>query len=89
MIVEAATGDHIGGLFTDPEGVSAVGLTGDGTRVAVVTSSSLGLTRWNLDAATWIDAACAVAGRNLTLQEWEQNMGDAEYRATCPERPLP
>ncbi len=44
---------------------------------------------WDLDPARWETAACEVAGRNLTREEWETHIGDlASYRATCPELPL-
>ena len=44
---------------------------------------------WDLDPSRWETAACEVAGRNLTREEWETHIGDlASYRATCPELPL-
>ena len=33
---------------------------------------------------TWIDRACAIAGRDLTTTEWEQAFGDRPYHETCP-----
>ncbi len=30
-----------------------------------------------------IDYACAVAGRDLTEQEWRDAFGDLAYRSTC------
>jgi hypothetical protein len=33
----------------------------------------------------WIDHACAVAGRNLTPDEWREVFGDRPYRETCPD----
>jgi WD40 repeat protein len=38
-----------------------------------------------LDEAT--ELACDIAGRNLTLEEWEQYLGDAHYHSTCPRLP--
>ncbi len=40
---------------------------------------------WDLDVSRWYDIACAAAGRNLTLGEWEQ-FGPAgrPYEVTCP-----
>jgi len=32
----------------------------------------------------WTAFACAVAGRNLTDQEWRADFGDQPYRSTCP-----
>ena len=38
--------------------------------------------------AHWEDAACRLAGRNLTPAEWAPYLGDlAPYRATCPSYP--
>jgi WD40 repeat protein len=39
---------------------------------------------WRLDTATWLEAACRIANRNLTLEEWKTYMGDQPYRETCP-----
>ena len=35
---------------------------------------------------SWIDRACAVAGRNLTEDEWAEAIGDRPYHETCPPR---
>ena len=44
-----------------------------------------GIVVWDLDPAHWVDAACQLAGRNLTHAEWDQYIGDlAPYRQTCP-----
>ena len=42
---------------------------------------------WSLDPEAWTRRACEVAGRNLTREEWRQNMGDQPYRKTCAEWP--
>jgi len=43
---------------------------------------------WNVDPDTWPAIACRAAGRNMTLEEWEQFGPQGEpYRATCPEWP--
>jgi len=42
-----------------------------------------------LEPERWLEAACEVAGRNLTRAEWETNVGVlAPYAATCPEFPI-
>jgi WD40 repeat protein/energy-coupling factor transporter ATP-binding protein EcfA2 len=44
---------------------------------------------WDLDVASWIRKACAIANRNLTRWEWAQYVGqDVPYRAPCPELPV-
>jgi hypothetical protein len=41
---------------------------------------------WNLDPTRWAEAACDLAGRNLTVDEWQTYIGDlAEYNNTCPD----
>ena len=43
---------------------------------------------WDLDPAHWVSAACGVAGRNLTRDEWATHIGDlSPYRPTCPQFP--
>ena len=45
---------------------------------------------WNLAPSNLRTAACGLAGRNLTQQEWQQYLAWAgPRRATCPEYPLP
>ena len=36
-------------------------------------------------SADWTRRACEVAGRNLTREEWRQNIGDQPYHRTCPQ----
>jgi len=43
---------------------------------------------WDLDPQDWVSAACRLAGRNLTREEWSTHIGSlAPYRATCPQFP--
>jgi hypothetical protein len=53
----------------------------------LVTTTPNQLLAWNLDFAAWPDIACAAAGRNLTLGEWERFGPDEPYRATCSQWP--
>jgi hypothetical protein len=48
-----------------------------------------GIQVWDLDPDHWAAAACRVAGRNLTEQEWTAYLGDigGDHRATCPDHP--
>jgi hypothetical protein len=40
--------------------------------------------RWDLRPAQWRRAACGLAGRSLTRDEWAAHVGDlATYRRTC------
>ncbi len=43
--------------------------------------------RWDVDASSWRDRACSVAGRNLTRDEWEKFVPGRRYRPTCDQWP--
>jgi class 3 adenylate cyclase/WD40 repeat protein len=61
-----------------------IALSTDGSHLAI--PSPEGPQIWDLEPDQWADAACRVAGRNLTRAEWDTNIGDLEpYRATCPD----
>jgi WD40 repeat protein/class 3 adenylate cyclase len=43
---------------------------------------------WDVDPAVWRRRACAIAGRNLSREEWKLYLpSGAPYRATCPQWP--
>ncbi len=55
----------------------------DGLEMAA--ASDHGIVVWDLDPNHWVTAACEVAGRNLTREEWDHYLGVlCSYRATCP-----
>jgi WD40 repeat protein len=41
---------------------------------------------WNLDPQVWMARACALAGRNLTHEEWDVYVG-GDYATTCEQWP--
>jgi WD40 repeat protein len=71
----------------DPD-VAQIGATlrPDGEQLAVATEHGVQL--WNLDPEAWREAACRLAGRNLTHEEWDNYIPQGEpYRATCSQWP--
>lgn len=64
---------------------AAVAYLGDGSGLLV--TSPDGRT-WTLDTrpASWLERACALAGRDLTRDEWERYFPERDYRVTCPQR---
>jgi WD40 repeat protein/tRNA A-37 threonylcarbamoyl transferase component Bud32 len=59
----------------------------DGTLLAVAGVNTLGML-WDVDPAVWRQRACAIAGRNLSREEWNLYLPSATaYRATCSEWP--
>jgi tetratricopeptide (TPR) repeat protein len=43
---------------------------------------------WSTEVAQWKQRACLAANRNMTMDEWEDAMGDAPYAKTCPAFPV-
>jgi DNA-binding SARP family transcriptional activator len=61
-------------------------LRGDGLEAAA--NSEHGIIVWDLDPQHWIDAACVLAGRNLTPTEWSRHLDKlGAFRTTCPAYP--
>lgn len=52
---------------------------------AVVTNAPQGVAVWDIDPEHLADAACQLAGRNLTPTEWDTYLANpGDHRATCP-----
>ena len=83
-VYDVATGIRIG----DPIPIeSPLGYGGflrpDGLQLAV--TSRAGVVTWNLESEALLDAACQLAGRNLTETEWSAYMSRfGARRETCP-----
>jgi WD40 repeat protein len=86
-IFHVDSGIRLGAPIAIPDGDGEViGLSLDGMTLVLGGGASDGVQVWDLRPSAWIDAACRLAGRNLTVEEWDSNIGDlAEYRPTCPE----
>jgi WD40 repeat protein len=54
----------------------------DGTRLFALTDGGVGY-RWDVRPAAWAQYACAVAGRRLTRQEWQDALPDRPYAPAC------
>jgi WD40 repeat protein len=84
-VYDVASGTRLG----DPIGVDAPFsypgyLRPDGHEVAV--TDATGVSVWDLDPEHLAEAACQLAGRNLTRTEWATYLNDVgTYRRTCPD----
>jgi WD40 repeat protein len=84
-LYDVGSGQRIG----DPISSQAPGawpgfLKPDGSELVV--SIPTGIAVWNLDPATHLEAACRIAGRQLTRAEWATYLsGFGSYRQTCPD----
>ena len=57
--------------------------TRDGKNVIAVYGDGHGFV-WPASTAAWKRHACAVAGRNLTREEWSRYVGSRGYSRACP-----
>ena len=85
-VYDVASGVQIGTPITIPDTQRVyTSLTLDGTQLAIGGGGGDSITIWDLEPGHWVEAACRLAGRNLTPDEWDSNIGDlARYRETCP-----
>jgi len=73
-------GVQLGGTFPNDPGFRIGG--NDGPQLLTAVDDHLLV--WNLDVESWPEIACRAAGRNLTVEEWEQfGPSDEAYAATC------
>ncbi len=71
-----------------PSGARNFSITYRRDSTGVVIASTDGRT-WTVDTRTntWVARACAIAGRNLTDDEWSQFFPSQPYEPTCPQWP--
>ena len=62
-----------------------VAIRPDGKELAIGGGVGQDFLVWDLDPQHWVTAACTLAGRNLTQEEWDTYIGDlAEYHTHLP-----
>ncbi|GAB4573844.1 MAG: hypothetical protein Kow0077_17520 [Anaerolineae bacterium] len=83
ILWDVATGRALGApLVSQPDAwILALTSTVDGTHL--LAASPEHLTRWVIGDDLWRDLACAVAGRDMSAEEWALYLPDLPYRATC------
>jgi WD40 repeat protein len=82
---DEATGSVLGRSWfppADPPPNLAAAFTPDDRRLFVVSDTGDAWV-WDVDPASWEDRACPIAGRSMTEAEWQVNLPDRPYRATC------
>jgi WD40 repeat protein len=92
IVYDVTSGTRIGTPIAIPDNESNwMDLSLDGRWLATGGEAAAGQHAtqiWNLDPQAWITAACQLAGRNLTRDEWDANIGSlTAYRPTCPGLP--
>jgi WD40 repeat protein len=56
--------------------------TADGRRILAIAPTGRGVL-WDVDPASWRLRVCAVAGRPLSSDEWEEFLPDRPYEPAC------
>ena len=67
-------------------GTFSISYRPDGTGLVIVSTDGR---TWTADTRIerWVDRACAIAGRNLSHEEWDQFFPDRAYERTCQQWP--
>lgn len=60
----------------------AVGFTDDSSKV-VIAGFDGSVRTWDISMRSWVDAACAMAGRELTVGEWNAALSERPYEKVC------
>ena len=79
---DGQTGARLGSVTVDDLD-GAVAFSAD-DRLLHFAGSSGSLLSWNLDPVSWRAAACRLAGRQLTKQEWQTYLPNRPFTKTCP-----
>ncbi len=78
-----ATEQQLGATFqTDPSQWGAAQFTSDGEHLVVVYADGTGYV-WPTSVSAWTAHACAVAGRNLTQEEWQRYVPHRSFQRVC------
>lgn len=83
---DARTLDLLGTITISSEGelVAASANFAAGNDIVTITAYDGTTYQWDTRIKEAIASACAMAGRNLTGDEWTQAFGDRPYEKTCP-----
>jgi WD40 repeat protein len=84
-VYDVGTGTRLGDRIAhDAPLIYGGALRHDGRAVAVTVPTGVAI--WDLDPDHLRDAACQLAGRNLTEREWDTYLNSlGPYRRTCPQ----
>jgi WD40 repeat protein len=83
VLRDVATGQQIGPPLTTPANQEPTIVAFDTTGRLIVASPESGILLWDLSLPNLLHFACAIAGRNLTLQEWAALHTGRPYVQAC------
>jgi WD40 repeat protein/DNA-binding SARP family transcriptional activator len=79
---DTGSGKQIGAPLTGPPGPAVAAFDPTGHTLATASHDGTVLL-WDVDPASWRARACAVAGRRLTPQEWQEFLPHRPYQPSC------
>ena len=88
-LLDIKTGDTRDLEFSEvPGSIRGLAFSPDGKTLTALADNGA-VTRWQIDAESWRQAACAIARRNLSCDEWRGHIGkvfkkEEPYHPTCP-----
>ena len=71
------------------ESVDSVTATYDRKGAFLATVQKDAIVLYDLEPSNSIQSICRAVNRNLTIEEWKDYVGPADYQAPCPKLPLP
>jgi WD40 repeat protein len=77
---DVATGRAIGQGMVAGTTVNSIAFSPDGQTLA---SDGRPINLWDLRRQAWTGAACRIANRDLTREEWARYLGTLDYQPTC------
>ncbi|KGN32260.1 hypothetical protein N802_18020 [Knoellia sinensis KCTC 19936] len=82
---DGLTGDQSESILVSRVRTAASAVFLPDSRTLLLAAADGTVRRWDTDPRTWVEFACARAGRNLTTDEWRGIFGESiPYRKTCP-----
>ncbi len=81
-LVDVASGNKVSQIDHDDH-IRSLAVSPDSMLLATASDDHTAQLTW-LDPQRWFDRLCEKAGRNLSVEEWEESIGDSEpWQPTC------
>jgi len=81
LLFDAATGAAIGTPLTTTAAWASFAPNG---KSLLIFDADAGVQRWDVDPQSWVQRACAIAGRDFTDEEWQRYLPDRPREPVCP-----
>jgi WD40 repeat protein/DNA-binding SARP family transcriptional activator len=81
-LMDGDTGQPLGAVLTPGRAMVGADFTSDGQSL-VIASNNQGVYEWDTRVSAAVAAACQMAGRDLSREEWKVSFSGSTYRRTC------